>query len=88
MVKEEAREEAKDWPKALKNNHIKEANYIVVEDTVLINGKTMIPTNLWSQILQDLHRSHGGANGIGQELGRQCSGQERMLTSKECGTSA
>ena len=51
MLEEGASKDAEDWPKALRNHHVKDANYIVVEDTVLINGKAIIPTNLRSQIL-------------------------------------
>ena len=43
--------------------------YIIVKDTVLINSKAIIPTNLRSQILAALHRSHGGVNGMRARAG-------------------
>ena len=69
MVEGGASDDTEDWPKALRNHHVKHANYIVVEDTVLINGKAIIPTNLRSQILAALHRSHGGVNGMRARAG-------------------
>ena len=69
LVEEGAREDTEDWPKALRNHHVKDANYIVVEDTVLTNSKAIISTNLRSRILAALHRSHGGVNGIRARAG-------------------
>ena len=71
MVEEGASQDAEDWPKALRNHHVKDANYIVVEGMVLINGKAIIPTNLQSQILAALHRSHGGVNGMRARAGEE-----------------
>ena len=69
MVEEGASEDKEAWTKALRNHHVKDANYIIVEDTMLINGKAIIPTNLWSQILEAFHRSHEGANLIRARTG-------------------
>ena len=68
-MEEGTREDTEVWPKALRNHHIKHADYTVVKDTVLINGKTIIPTNLQSQILATLHRSHIGVNGMRARVG-------------------
>ena len=70
MVDGGASEDTEDWPKALRNHHVKLANYMVVEDTVLIKGKAINPTNLRSQILAALHRSNGGVNGMRARAGK------------------
>ena len=66
MVEGGASDDTEDWPKALRNHHVKHANYIVVKDTVLINGKAIIPAKPNTSCSP---RSHGCINGLRARAG-------------------
>ena len=57
-------EEAGDWLQTTREYHMKHASYTVVDNTVLVDGKAIIPAGMRSQMLTALHRSHAGINGM------------------------
>ena len=63
-MEEGAGEDAGDWPWVLREYFVKHAYYTVIGNTVLIDGRAIIPAGVRSQMLSALHRSHGGVKGM------------------------
>ena len=64
LVKGGASKDARDWPRGLTEYFVKHAYYTVIGNTLLINGKVIIPGGLRSQMLSALHRSHRGVGSM------------------------
>ena len=64
MVESGASADAEDWPHHLRSHQVKDMDYTVVADTVLVNGRVVVPEALRSKMLAAIHRSHGSVVGM------------------------
>ena len=64
LVDEGASKDAGDWPRVLREYFVKHSYYTVIGNTVLIDGRAIIPAGVRSQMLSAPHRSHGGVEGM------------------------
>ena len=62
LVEGGAGEDAGDCPRVLREYFVKHAYYTVIDNTVLIDGRAVIPAGVRSQMLLALHKSHGGGS--------------------------
>ena len=90
MVESGASADSKDWQRHLWSHNIKDADYTVVGDMGLVNGRVVVPEALRSEMLAALHRSHGGMVGM-QARAREALFWPGMTndiqrTRDECGT--
>ena len=58
-------EEKSAWPEELKGYYVKDAEYSVVGNVIVINGRVVIPKSLRQAILRILHVGHCGVSGMG-----------------------
>ena len=63
LVEGGASEDVGDWPQGLIEYFVKHTYYTVLDNTVLMDGKAIVPGRMRGQMLSALYRSHGGFKG-------------------------
>ena len=71
-------EEKSDWPGELGGYFVKDGDYSVVGEVVVVNNRVVIPKSLRQEVLKAMHVGHCGVSGMGSRA-REVLFWPRML---------